>query len=91
MPSEIDVELEVAPEPLQCVRSDAHDTGALYVHTILKLDTFYKGCGNLVVPPITYPAEDSKFKIGILDLLTFFHIKFYSDGNTLYLFFYLCL
>lgn len=37
MPSDIEVELEVPPEPLQCVcvRSDAHDTGALYVHTIL--------------------------------------------------------
>lgn len=35
MPSDIEVELDVAPEPLQCVRSDAHDTGALYVHTIL--------------------------------------------------------
>lgn len=35
MPSDSEVELEVAAEPLQCVRSDAHDTGALYVHTIL--------------------------------------------------------
>lgn len=40
MPSEIEVEFEVAPEPLQCVRSDAHDTGALYVQTILsKINT----------------------------------------------------
>lgn len=35
MPSDMEVELDVAPDPLQCVRSDAHDTGALYVHTIL--------------------------------------------------------
>lgn len=40
MPSEMEVELEVAPEPLQCVRSDAPDTGALYVQTILRTRTY---------------------------------------------------
>jgi hypothetical protein len=35
MPSDMEVEFEVADEPLQCVRSEALDTGALYVHTIL--------------------------------------------------------
>lgn len=39
MPSEMEVEFEVAPDPLQWVRSDAHDTGALYVHTILPYKT----------------------------------------------------
>lgn len=39
MPSDMEVELEVAAEPLQCVRSDALDTGALYVHTILEHNT----------------------------------------------------
>lgn len=39
MPSDIDVELDVpplAPEPLHVPRSVALDTGALYVHTILR-------------------------------------------------------
>lgn len=36
MPSEMEVELDVAAEPLQPARSDALDTGALYVHTILQ-------------------------------------------------------
>lgn len=43
MPSEMEVELDVAPDPLQCVRSDAHDTGALYVHTILPHTTVRPG------------------------------------------------
>lgn len=44
IPSDMEVEFDVA-EPLHAVRSDAQETGALYVHTILSLCESELGVG----------------------------------------------